>query len=150
MAIELIKLTTEEDNKLTLFVGKAVRKNLSFPVLDTRVGNGARLTVQDMFNASTDTLQKIGKSLKKMQADFDPEFSSTESQKVGTVEISDLIEIVKLIIKENKYKEASNSLRRKRAELANSIASMKTPQELRIDAEKELASLPSDAELAEA
>lgn len=150
MATELIKLTTEEDNKLNVFVGKAVRKNLSFPVLDTRLANANRLTVQDMFNANIETLQKIGKSLKKMQADFDPEFSSTESQKVGGVEISDLIDIIKLIIKEKTYKTAAADIRKKKLELATTIAGMKTVPELRADAEKQLAALPADEELAEA
>lgn len=150
MTTELQKLTLDEDNKLNTFIGKAVRKNLSFPVLDTRVMNANKLTIQDMFNASVDTLQKIGKSLRKMQADFDSEFSSTETQKVGGVEISDLIDVIKLLIKEKTFKAQAAALRKQKLELQAKIAEFRTPQELREIAEKELAALPTDSELVEA
>lgn len=150
MATELQKLSTEEDAKLNIFVGKAVRKNLSFPVLDTRLMNKNSLTVQDMFNANVLTLQAIGKSLRRMQADFDPEFSSTESQKVGTIDIAELVEVVKLIIKEKNFKTAASNIRKHKAELSAKIAELRTPQELREIAEKELQAMPQDSELEEA
>lgn len=136
------KLTSEEESTLLLFIGKCTYNNIGMPSV-SKFAIQSKLTIQDMCNSSLSTLRQLGAALNKANSEHDPEFSGVDELKVGGVEVSKWISVIKLIIKKKLWAEHVKENRIKIASLKAEIKAAETPEEKRRRAEEQLASLSS-------
>lgn len=149
MKLSDLKLTAEEEVKLDSFIGKATRKNAVFPLLSNRVGVSSKVTIQDIYSSSAQTIREMGKFLNKLISDNDPDFSvEKQSLKFGTIAAEEVKEALKLILKEKEYKSKLAAAKATKRALLEKQDSLKSPEERRKEIDAELALL-SDVELEE-
>ena len=137
------KLTELEEQQRLLFIGNCVDKNYYLPT-STKFGVSQRTTVQDLCNSSIQTLQDIGTNIKKAIGNHDPEFSSTPEPQLGKIAASKWVDFIRLTIRKKKYEEYMERVNEKIKNLEEKISEAKTPQELRAEAEAELAELKKE------
>ena len=137
------KLTDLEEQQRLLFIGNCVDKNIYLPT-NTKFGVAQKTTVQDLCNSSIQTLQDIGTSIKKAIGNHDPEFSSTPEPQLGKIAASKWVEFIRLTIRKKKFEEYVDKVNSRMKELQEKIDGAKTPQELRAEAEAQLAELKKE------
>jgi hypothetical protein len=132
-------LTTEERSELLTFVGESVFENRAFPSM--KLGH-EKVTIQELLHERSDeALATLGKQVKKAIADYDPDFSSTTSYKVGGVDADRFVRILKLILKHREYEKYKASLASTKKLLQAELENFKTPEEKKKEIEAKLAAL---------
>lgn len=137
------KLSSEEENKRLLFIGRCVDRDICLPA-NNRFGVTTKLTVQQLSNSSVDTLQGIGRSITVAIAGHDPEFSDSEVLKVGGIAAQDWVDFIRLNIRRAKWRAFAAKQRSLISSLKADIAAAETPEERRLKAEAQLAQLTGD------
>lgn len=140
-----LKLSKEEENQRYQFIGKCVDKGINFPN-STKFGVTNVMTVQDLCNSTIVTLAKIASTVKKEEAEHDPEFSPVKTAilKVAGIPATDWLCFFRLTIRKKYWDAYASDRRAQRKVLEARIAASRTPEELRKEAELELANLNAE------
>lgn len=134
-------LTLEELKWHTDFVYRRVMNNTVLQS-SAKFGRELKLTVQELVHSNVKTLQDIGQQIERVAREAgSSDFSAEGPFRINGVEASNWITFLKLQIKLKKAEEAAEEKKRRVKELREKIDNLKTPQELRADAETELRAL---------
>lgn len=134
------KLTAEEENERYTFIGKCVDSNTNFPG-GSRWGVPGGVTLQDLCNSTPTTLRDIGKRINKELTSHDPEFDGTEPLKIAGIPAEKWANFIRLTIRKKMYNTLVAEKRAEVKKLKATIEMAKTPDELRREAEAQLAVL---------
>lgn len=133
-------LSQAEESTLLNFIGKCVLRNIALPA-QVRFGVNKRFTVQDLCHESPAVLSGIRKSINKAIAEFDPEVDAGDELKISKLPATQWAEFILNLLRRKKYEDYAADLRARKKFLVAKINESKTPQELRQEAEQELAGL---------
>lgn len=129
-------LTIEERNELMTFVGECVIENKAFPNMKMGAQN---LTIQELLHERSDAdIRNLGIAVNQAKSKFDPDFSSSNTYKIGGVDGDKFVKILKLILKHRAYADYKLKLASKKADITKQLASLKTPDELKKELMAEL------------
>lgn len=141
---KIIPLTKEQNDARLLFIGKCVDENVLLPTL-LKFGVTEAKTVQDLSSANVQTLQNVGKQIKKQLADFDPEFSSDNSTlKISGIDAEKWVEFIKFTIRKKQHESLVRESAGKIAKIQEELETMKSPSERKEELQKRLADLQSE------
>lgn len=143
-----VNLTTDEKKWRYEFIGKLTDRNKTFPS-NNKFGVMKALTVQDLCNSTTKTLQDIAVSLKKAEGDHDPEFNGNDALKINGITAQDWLQFLRLTIRKKNWDVHVADKRETIKDLEKQIAEAKTPEEKRREAELMLQGLKSGTGLME-
>lgn len=147
--LDSIKLKQEEVTTLNTFIAVSVRRNFTFTLLTRKAGVSPAMNIQEIYNQNTPTLQIYGEILsaevtKYGAVSFDALAEGDKAYMTpgaNFVKGSDMIDILKLIIREKVYiletAKRGDHLKAVRAQLAD----MKTPEEKKAELLTEIAAL---------
>lgn len=135
-----VKLTTEEMNTRYQFIGRCVDRNINYPG-QLRFGVNTAMSVQELCAANIDTLRNIAKSIKKVTEGHDPEIDGTEEIIISRTPAAQWLQFVLLTIRKKNWDKYAADNKAHIKNLKEKIAAAKTPEELRKEAELELAGL---------
>jgi hypothetical protein len=122
-------LTQDERNELMLFIGECVLSNRSFP--SVKLGH-EKITVQELLHVRSDQdLRELGTSINHAKAKFDPDFSTTDTFKVGGVDAEKVIRVLKLILKLREFSEYKKAAAAELKAIKTQLGNLETPDETR-------------------
>lgn len=147
--LESIKLKQEETVHLNTFIGTSVRSNFSYTLLTDRAGVSPAMNIQEIYNQNVATLSKYGMLLtaeqnKRGSADFDAlNTGNTAFMTPGNnlVPASDMLDVLKLIIREKTYFSEVGKRTAVLKELNKELENMATPEEKKQSLIREIATL---------
>lgn len=133
------KLSREQYDAMDKFIGKCVRKDAKLQ--GSKFGAVTPLTVQELYKSNVITLQKQGQLLKKAIDEHDPEFTNSPVPLVSGIPASEWIDFIRLLIKRARWSEYAAKKRSQVANLQETINKNKSGDEIRKEAETELAAI---------
>lgn len=133
------QLTKEESDKLTLFMGEMVRKNVSFAMLSTKVGVTQYMGIQELYNQNPDTLHGFGAKLEKLSKAAGGRFAKSGRYMVGgIVSTKQMEDMLDFMIREKEFAAEAEKLEKKIANLKKDLDGMKTTDEIKAEKRVEL------------
>lgn len=138
----MVKLPTETQAKLDLFVIKAVTENLMFHVNGTGTVT-QKLSIQQLINETSDaTLHRYFDFLDKVPVTTGSKLRGTNQKfYISDISAADLRDIIDIIIYRREEIAKQHSLSRKKLDLENKLAALETPAETKAKLQKELDAL---------
>lgn len=134
------KLTQQEEEKLNSFIGKCVRGNVQLGVLSNKIGANITMDIQEVYNSNINTLLTFGQKLERLEKDNGGRFSTKTPYLVGgVVPITEMMDIIELIVVEKQYSAYIAKETRAIEKLQQELDGMKTESEIRADKTAELA-----------
>ncbi len=133
------KLTKEESDKLTLFIGQMVRGNVSFATLSNKVGVTQYMGIQELYNENPDTLRVFGGKLEKLSAGQGGRFAKAGPYLVGgIVPAKQMEDMLDFMIREKEAVIEEKNHENKIAKLRKDLEGMKTQTEIKSEKQAEL------------
>lgn len=123
------KLTPEQQTARLLFIGRCVDGNITLPNA-SKFGVSQPMTVQDLSNSNTATLQKVGQALEKLQAEKGSgRFAQKTTPTTGGIPINEWMDFIELTLinKEALEEEANTAAEIK--QLQRELDSLDSPEE---------------------
>ena len=137
---KFVPLSAAEDAELSKFIGESVRNNRIFRLASNRVGIDDKFTVQELFNASIETLQTLGTNLQKLinsKHGIDPEFGgSSDVFKVCNVDANTIVLNLKYMIRDKAIRLEKVELEKELSLKKKELEQYTTPTQKKRDLQK--------------
>lgn len=113
------------------FIAKCVDKNIKLPNT-TKFGVSDQMTVQDLVNSNTETLQRIGSSIKKEADSIDPLFNPQEKGlTINGVPAEQWVSFIRLTLQKKLYEAELIKRKAEKALLRKEMEALETLPEKR-------------------
>lgn len=134
-------LTVKENQDLSIFIGECVRNNRVFHLTTQRIGVDDKFTIQDLYNSNIQTLQTVGSNLQRQLSSkqgLSPVFGGpAETFKKGGVEVTTLIAMLELMIRNRAVEEDRARKQKELDEINAKLDAAKTPSQIKAELKKE-------------